>query len=80
MGYGKHKHTLRRGNAVSEPRPLATPEQVGTYLGVPIKTLYEWSYRGAGPRVMKVGRHLRYRWADVESWLDQRGPGTGLDT
>jgi predicted DNA-binding transcriptional regulator AlpA len=50
---------------------LATTEQVAAYLGddFPAKTLAEWRSRGIGPRYLKVGRHVRYRWADVETWL-----------
>jgi excisionase family DNA binding protein len=54
-------------------RPLGTPPEVAAYLGVPLKTLYEWRYRGEGPTAIRVGRHLRYRWEDVEAWLDSRG-------
>ncbi|MEV5013919.1 helix-turn-helix transcriptional regulator [Streptomyces sp. NPDC053780] len=50
--------------------PLATPAEVAEYLGVPVKTLYQWKYRGIGPNVHKVGRHLRYRWTEVDAWLD----------
>ncbi|MEV0368379.1 helix-turn-helix domain-containing protein [Streptomyces sp. NPDC050636] len=50
--------------------PLATPEEVATYLGVPVKTLYQWRHRGIGPNVLKVGRHLRYRWQEVDTWLN----------
>lgn len=53
-------------------RPLATPEQVSEYLGVPITTLHQWRYKHTGPKACKVGRHLRYRWADVEKWLDEQ--------
>ncbi|MGP3922503.1 helix-turn-helix transcriptional regulator [Streptomyces sp. 8N616] len=49
--------------------PLATPQEVAAYLGVPVKTLYQWKYRGIGPNVHKVGRHLRYRWPEVDAWL-----------
>ncbi|MFF7313392.1 helix-turn-helix domain-containing protein [Streptomyces sp. NPDC008137] len=49
---------------------LATPAEVAAYLGVPAKTLYQWKYRGTGPNVHKVGRHLRYRWSEVDAWLN----------
>ncbi|MFJ2770064.1 MULTISPECIES: helix-turn-helix domain-containing protein [Streptomyces] len=52
------------------PIPLATPEEVAVYLGVPVKTLYQWRHRRIGPTVHKVGRHLRYRWREVDAWLD----------
>lgn len=51
-------------------RKLATAEEVADYLGVPLATIYQWSSRGGGPRLIKVGRHLRARWDDVEKWLD----------
>ncbi|MEU0591958.1 helix-turn-helix transcriptional regulator [Streptomyces ardesiacus] len=50
--------------------PLATPAEVAAYLGVPVKTLYQWKYRGIGPNVHKVGRHLRYRWSEVDAWVN----------
>jgi excisionase family DNA binding protein len=50
-------------------KPLAAPPQVAAYLGVPEPTLTEWRYKGKGPQFIKVGRHVRYRWSDVEDWL-----------
>jgi excisionase family DNA binding protein len=49
---------------------LWTPFELASYLGVPLATLYSWRYKGDGPRSIKVGRHLRYRAADVERWLE----------
>lgn len=51
-----------------EHRALATPAQVSDYLGVPVNTLTQWRYRGIGPRYVKVGRHVRYDWRDLERW------------
>lgn len=52
-------------------RPLAWPKEVSAYLGIPENTLTQWRHRGIGPRSFPVGRHVRYRWADVERWLDE---------
>ena len=49
--------------------PLLTIDEVASYLRKPKKTLYAWRTRGLGPRAMKVGGDLRYKLADVESWL-----------
>jgi excisionase family DNA binding protein len=57
------------GRATSEARRLATPPEVAAYLQVPVRTLYTWRYQRKGPRAHRVGRHLRYRWEDVEAWL-----------
>jgi excisionase family DNA binding protein len=54
---------------------LWTAEQVAEYLNVPLGTLYQWSHRRQGPKVMRVGRYLRYRRADVESWLKDQERG-----
>jgi predicted DNA-binding transcriptional regulator AlpA len=52
-------------------RPLATKAEVAEYLQKPEHTLDQWRWRGDGPKAIKVGRTLRYRWSDVEAWLDQ---------
>lgn len=58
-------------------RPLLSSVEVSEYLGVPVKTLTQWAYVGTGPRFAKVGRHRRYRWEDVERWLDERASSHG---
>lgn len=52
---------------------LATIREVAAFLKVPPKTLYRWRYLGVGPRAYRVGKHLRFRWEDVETWLEERG-------
>jgi hypothetical protein len=37
--------------------------------GIPVATLAQWRWRGVGPAYLKLGRHVRYDWADVEQWL-----------
>ncbi len=51
---------------------LLTTSQVAAYLQVPVATLHQWRYRGEGPKAAKVGRHLRWRKADVDAWLEQQ--------
>jgi excisionase family DNA binding protein len=57
------------------PQKLGTTEDVATYLQVPAKTLAQWRCHGDGPPYHKVGRHVRYRWADVETWLSRQLAG-----
>ena len=54
----------------------------GVILGIPVPTIYRWRYRGDGPPGFRVGRHLRFRWSDVEAWIDSRleSRRTGVDT
>ena len=58
-----------------ETSKLMTVPELAEYLGVPVGTLYAWRTNGAGPRGLKVGRHIRYRREDVESWLELRADG-----
>ena len=51
---------------------LLTVEDLADYLGVPVATIYAWRYRHQGPPGLRVGRHLRYRWADVQRWIHQQ--------
>lgn len=58
--------------SITDQPALLSPDEVAHYLGVPIRTLYAWRHTGRGPRGFKVGRHVRYRRADVDRWLDQQ--------
>ena len=44
-------------------------------VGVPPATVYQWNSRGDGPRYLKIGRHVRYRLADVIAWENTRYAG-----
>ncbi|MGO9875725.1 MAG: helix-turn-helix transcriptional regulator [Acidimicrobiia bacterium] len=54
------------------PDRLLGPEEVAAFLGIPLRTIYRWRSRHAGPRGYRVGRHVRYRLDDVERWLADR--------
>ncbi|WP_198961258.1 AlpA family transcriptional regulator [Pseudonocardia sp. MH-G8] len=56
-------------------KPLATRLEVAEYLGVPVATLDRWAHHGTGPAYRKIGRHTRYRWEDVETWIEQQAAG-----
>jgi excisionase family DNA binding protein len=49
---------------------LMTLPELSEMLGVPIETLYGWRHRGDGPVGYRIGRHVRYRRAAVEEWLE----------
>jgi excisionase family DNA binding protein len=56
----------------SARRPLLSPEDLASYLAVPLATVYRWRSRREGPRGYRIGRHVRYRLDDVERWLEVR--------
>lgn len=47
-----------------------SPDELADFLGIPVKSVYQWRHRGTGPVGIKVGRHVRYRRRDVDAWLD----------
>jgi len=49
---------------------LMTLLEVSQLLGVPVATLYRWRHRGEGPAGYRIGRHVRYRRAAVEAWIE----------
>ncbi|MFI7452335.1 helix-turn-helix transcriptional regulator [Nonomuraea sp. NPDC049714] len=57
-------------------RSLATTAEVAEYLAEDERTLEKWRYQRRGPRWIKMGdgrtAPVRYRWSDVEKWLDER--------
>jgi hypothetical protein len=46
-------------------------EDVSAFLGVPIKTIYEWRRTGYGPKGRRVGKYVRYDPAVVRRWFDE---------
>jgi excisionase family DNA binding protein len=56
---------------------LMTVEALAEYLGVPVATVYAWNSRGLSPKRYRVGKHVRYRRADVDAWVDAQAAPTG---
>lgn len=52
---------------------LVSPGELAAYLAVPVQTVYGWRSKGVGPRGIRVGKHVRYRKADIDRWLTSRG-------
>ena len=51
---------------------ILTAAQASEYLQIPQETLRRWRSLGIGPRHAKVGRHVRYRRAALDRWLEER--------
>jgi excisionase family DNA binding protein len=56
---------------------MMTVSDVAEYLGVPVATVYAWNSRDIGPKRSRLGKHVRYRRADVDAWIDQRATPAG---
>jgi len=64
-------HTTETGPD-SKPSPLITTDELVTEFQVPKSTLYAWRATGKGPRAIRIGKHLRYRRADVDAWVESQ--------
>jgi len=51
---------------------MLSVDELAELLGVPRCTVYRWSSDRTGPPAYRVGRFLRYRPTEVESWLNSR--------
>ena len=49
-----------------------TPDDVGHLLAVSVKTLANWRVRGTGPPFSKMGHTIRYRYADIQTFMADR--------
>jgi excisionase family DNA binding protein len=59
-------------NGMEQRDRLLTVQELAEYLGVPVATLYQWRYRREGPKGFRVGRHVRYRWSEIEAWVHRQ--------
>ena len=66
---------LTRQAAVGGSLPLRLWKvgETAEFLGVPVSTLYYWSYLGeGGPPILRIGRSLRYDPRSVMAWAESR--------
>ncbi|MGY1692314.1 helix-turn-helix transcriptional regulator [Geodermatophilus sp. SYSU D01105] len=59
---------------------LMTVSDLASYLGVPTATIYSWNSRGLGPKRYRVGKYVRYRRADVDTWIDEQAAPASIVT
>jgi len=64
------KDQLRARNRI-EPGFWSHAE-TAAYLGIPEATLHQLNYKRTGPKSYKIGRHRKYRPAEVDAWCEQR--------
>lgn len=51
--------------------PLLSVDELAEYLGVPVRTVYDWRSTGHGPRGIRIGRHLKFAVPDVVAWMQE---------
>jgi hypothetical protein len=50
--------------------PLATPAEVAEYLRTTTARLSQQRYHGTGPKFVRDGRRVIYRWEDVKAYVE----------
>ena len=59
--------------AASEPlRRALTTTEAAAYTGISVSTLEKKRVYGGGPVFLKLGRGVRYRVQDLDSYMDER--------
>ena len=51
---------------------MLTPKELAKYLGVATHTLSTYRMCGTGPKYIKLGRVIRYKFNDVLDWIDEK--------
>ena len=60
----------------TKPTEMLNERQVAEYLNMSLGSLRKWRLFRKGPNFVKLGRAIRYRRTDVETWLSScPGPG-----
>lgn len=59
---------------------MLTTEKAAAYLGLAVATLEAWRVRGGGPVFRKLGRAVRYRQEDLETFLNARSRTSTSET
>ncbi|MDU8913433.1 helix-turn-helix domain-containing protein [Aestuariicoccus sp. MJ-SS9] len=49
---------------------LLTREEVAQSYGISKRYLEACTYKGRGPRVVRLGRMVRYRPSDIDAWIE----------
>jgi predicted DNA-binding transcriptional regulator AlpA len=60
---------------IEDTERAVTARDVARLLGLAEITVAQQRARGEGPPFFKIGRHVRYRLADVIAWRDARTVG-----
>ena len=68
---------MQQTTQTKSQRTVMNVKQAAEYLGLAVSTLNKWRCHGGGPVYIKLGRAVRYRQEDLESYmLNQRASST----
>jgi excisionase family DNA binding protein len=74
-GLGRPSHLPTMNETTPAPviglERLLSIEELSDYLGVPVRTLYDWRIDRRGPKALHAGRVLRYPESAVRAWIQE---------
>ena len=70
-----HDDTRQPGNSAYNSTDILTRKETANYLRLAEGTLGNWHCEGKGPRSIKIGRAVRYRFADIEAFVARSTKG-----
>jgi excisionase family DNA binding protein len=76
---GRARPSRAQGLGETPAAQLLTVDELARLLRVPKATIYRWRSIGDGPRGYSIGRYVRFRWPDVEAWLEERADDRGQE-
>jgi len=63
---------LDRSKGGTMSTTLYTTSQAADYLQLATSTLEHWRLAGRGPAFVRIGKQVRYRFQDIEAFLNQQ--------
>ena len=64
-----HDNARQPGSTTYNSNDILTRKEAAKYLRLAEGTLGNWNCEGKGPRSIKIGRAVRYRFADIEAFI-----------
>ena len=65
-----HKTSLTHSTDSNARTGLVKTAEVAKYLGTTVPQLARLRWEGKGPTYVRLGRSIRYRWSDVDAWVE----------
>lgn len=65
--------SMKSEEALIQPTDMGdwlTLADVSAALNIPVRTIYQWRYRGEGPPMYRFGGHVRTRRSDLHEWIE----------
>ena len=65
--------TQSQGAFSADPNRLMDEREAASLICYSVRALQNWRHRGGGPKFIRISsRSVRYTYADVMEWIDQR--------